>query len=192
MGPRLLVSGWVVNLEVLRPNLMWLRISMQRWKDKRRRTRAADSINKKMKVGSGLVYGGPRATALPSVLLRHSRAGPRCSYSSDTPGNLGLCLALNFGSAYWYNCFKRFVNWLWWKLQFTDHVSFIKEVAATQPPQHLSQLLTMLKTKGGSLLKPLFKIHISIFKNVSLLGIIQFSCFGICMCWLFRENNVTM
>ncbi|CAB4314627.1 unnamed protein product [Prunus armeniaca] len=91
-----------------------------------------------MKVGSGLVYGGPRATALPSVLLRHSRAGPRCSYSSDTP----------------------------------DHVSFIKEVAATQPPQHLSQLLTMLKTKGESIISPgakegLIPLAIPLAKNSS-------------------------
>ncbi|BFG35927.1 hypothetical protein CerSpe_222010 [Prunus speciosa] len=88
-----------------------------------------------MKVGSGLVYGGPRAT---SVLLRHSRAGPRCSYSSATP----------------------------------DHVSFIKEVAATQPPQHLSQLLTMLKTKGESILSPgakegLIPLAIPLAKNSS-------------------------
>ncbi|KAL6277634.1 hypothetical protein ACE6H2_021235 [Prunus campanulata] len=88
-----------------------------------------------MKVGSGLVYGGPRAT---SVLLRHSRARPRCSYSSATP----------------------------------DHVSFIKEVAATQPPQHLSQLLTMLKTKGESILSPgakegLIPLAIPLAKNSS-------------------------
>ncbi|PQP92538.1 uncharacterized protein Pyn_04329 [Prunus yedoensis var. nudiflora] len=89
-----------------------------------------------MKVDSGLVYGGPRAT---SVLLRHSRAGPRCSYSSATP----------------------------------DHVSFIKEVAATQPPQHLSQLLTMLKTKGESILSPgakegLIPLAIPLAKNSSV------------------------
>ena len=34
-----------------------------------------------------------------------------------------------------------------------DHVSFIKDVAATEPPQHLSNLLKMLKTRGMSLVK---------------------------------------
>lgn len=37
--------------------------------------------------------------------------------------------------------------------QIADHVSFVKDVAARQPPEHLSQLLRMLKTRGGSLLK---------------------------------------
>ncbi|XP_068343973.1 protein IN CHLOROPLAST ATPASE BIOGENESIS, chloroplastic-like [Pyrus communis] len=73
-----------------------------------------------MKVCGGLVCGGSRATALPTVLLRHGRARPRCSYSSVTH----------------------------------DHVSFIKEVASTQPPQHLSQLLRMLKTRGESIVSP--------------------------------------
>ncbi|XP_027073689.2 protein IN CHLOROPLAST ATPASE BIOGENESIS, chloroplastic isoform X3 [Coffea arabica] len=35
-----------------------------------------------------------------------------------------------------------------------DHVSFIKEVAATQPPQHLSNLLRMLKVRGDSIISP--------------------------------------
>ncbi|KAA0051987.1 pentatricopeptide repeat-containing protein [Cucumis melo var. makuwa] len=34
----------------------------------------------------------------------------------------------------------------------TDHVSFIKDVAATEPPQHLFHLLKMLKTRGVLLL----------------------------------------
>ncbi|KAB5547829.1 hypothetical protein DKX38_011235 [Salix brachista] len=37
---------------------------------------------------------------------------------------------------------------------FPDHISFIKEVAATQPPKHLSHLLRMLKTKGESIVSP--------------------------------------
>lgn len=49
-----------------------------------------------MKVGGGLVYGGSRATALPTVLLRHGRARLRCSYSSATRGNLRHCLAWIF------------------------------------------------------------------------------------------------
>ncbi|XP_022946988.1 uncharacterized protein LOC111451004 isoform X1 [Cucurbita moschata] len=35
-----------------------------------------------------------------------------------------------------------------------DHVSFIKDVAATEPPQHLSNLLKMLKTRGESIISP--------------------------------------
>ncbi|XVE82826.1 hypothetical protein DITRI_Ditri16bG0036700 [Diplodiscus trichospermus] len=37
---------------------------------------------------------------------------------------------------------------------FPDHISFIKEVAATQPPQHLSQLLRILNARGESILSP--------------------------------------
>lgn len=33
-----------------------------------------------------------------------------------------------------------------------DHVSFIKEVAATQPPKHLNNLLRMLKVRGKVIL----------------------------------------
>ncbi|KAG4973212.1 hypothetical protein AAZX31_11G052700 [Glycine max] len=36
----------------------------------------------------------------------------------------------------------------------SDHVSFVKDVAATQPPQHLSQLLSILKTRGESIISP--------------------------------------
>ncbi|KAI4314983.1 hypothetical protein L6164_027837 [Bauhinia variegata] len=35
-----------------------------------------------------------------------------------------------------------------------DHVSFIKDVAATNPPEHLSQLLSTLKTRGDSIVSP--------------------------------------
>jgi len=38
----------------------------------------------------------------------------------------------------------------------SDHITFIKDVAATQPPQHLCHLLRMLKTKGGSFFVPCF------------------------------------
>lgn len=37
---------------------------------------------------------------------------------------------------------------------FPGHISFIKEVAATQPPQHLSQLLRILNARGESILSP--------------------------------------
>ncbi|XAR74005.1 hypothetical protein NMG60_11008154 [Bertholletia excelsa] len=66
----------------------------------------------------GVVAGGPRATALPSLLLGRSRATLRC-YSSST-----------------------------------DHLSFIKDVAVTQPPEHLPQLLKMLQVRGESIISP--------------------------------------
>ncbi|KAJ7944441.1 putative Cyclin delta-3 [Quillaja saponaria] len=53
-----------------------------------------------------------------------------------------------------------------------DHISFIKDVAAAQPPQHLSQLLRMLKTKGESIISPgakqgLIPLSIPLAKNCS-------------------------
>ena len=44
------------------------------------------SSKKKMKVGGGVVYGGPRGTVLPTLLLGHGRARLRCYSSSPTPG----------------------------------------------------------------------------------------------------------
>ncbi|XP_038723009.1 protein IN CHLOROPLAST ATPASE BIOGENESIS, chloroplastic-like isoform X2 [Tripterygium wilfordii] len=35
-----------------------------------------------------------------------------------------------------------------------EHISFIKDVAATQPPKHLPHLLRMLKTSGESIISP--------------------------------------
>ncbi|KAK1589564.1 hypothetical protein Q3G72_035315 [Acer saccharum] len=35
-----------------------------------------------------------------------------------------------------------------------EHISFIKNVAATQPPQHLSHLLRLLKARGQSIVSP--------------------------------------
>ncbi|XP_021887292.1 uncharacterized protein LOC110806681 [Carica papaya] len=35
-----------------------------------------------------------------------------------------------------------------------DHISFIKDVAVTQPPDHLPHLLRMLQTKGENILSP--------------------------------------
>ncbi|KDP31966.1 hypothetical protein JCGZ_12427 [Jatropha curcas] len=37
---------------------------------------------------------------------------------------------------------------------FPEHVSFIKDVAATEPPKHLSHLLNLLKTRGESIISP--------------------------------------
>ncbi|PON67163.1 Cyclin [Trema orientale] len=78
-----------------------------------------------MKVGGGVVYGAPRATALPKLLLDRGRNRLRCFASSRSSH---------------------------------DHVSFIKDVAASHPPEHLSHLLKMLKIRGGSVLKRLI-IH---------------------------------
>uniref|UniRef100_A0A2C9V5V2 Uncharacterized protein n=1 Tax=Manihot esculenta TaxID=3983 RepID=A0A2C9V5V2_MANES len=36
----------------------------------------------------------------------------------------------------------------------TGHVSFIKDVAATQPPEHLPSLLKILQTKGETIISP--------------------------------------
>ncbi|XP_048335482.1 protein IN CHLOROPLAST ATPASE BIOGENESIS, chloroplastic isoform X2 [Ziziphus jujuba] len=91
-----------------------------------------------MKVGGGAVYGGPRATAVPALLLGHGKATFRCYASNSSP----------------------------------DHVSFIKDVAASQPPEHLSQLLRMLKTRGESIMSPgakqgLIPLAIPLAKNSS-------------------------
>ncbi|PSR87966.1 hypothetical protein CEY00_Acc30996 [Actinidia chinensis var. chinensis] len=72
-----------------------------------------------MNLGGGAVAGGPRAAALPSLLLRRTRATFRC-YSSSS----------------------------------ADHVSFIKDVAMTQPPEHLPHLLKMLQVRGEPLISP--------------------------------------
>ncbi|KAF3438983.1 hypothetical protein FNV43_RR17258 [Rhamnella rubrinervis] len=91
-----------------------------------------------MKIGGGVVYGGPGATALPTLLLGRGRARLRCSASYSFP----------------------------------DHVSFIKDVAANQPPEHLCQLLGMLKTRGESIISPgakqrLIPLAIPLAKNSS-------------------------
>ncbi|XP_042973768.1 protein IN CHLOROPLAST ATPASE BIOGENESIS, chloroplastic-like isoform X2 [Carya illinoinensis] len=76
-----------------------------------------------MKLGGGVVYGGPSGAALPTLLLGHGRTRLRCSAFSPAP----------------------------------DHMTFIKDVAAAQPPEHLGQLLGMLKTRGESILSPVAK-----------------------------------
>ncbi|KAJ9170665.1 hypothetical protein P3X46_018757 [Hevea brasiliensis] len=37
---------------------------------------------------------------------------------------------------------------------FTEHISFMKEVAATEPPRHLPHLLRLLKTRGDAIISP--------------------------------------
>ncbi|KAJ1414482.1 hypothetical protein SESBI_18728 [Sesbania bispinosa] len=54
----------------------------------------------------------------------------------------------------------------------SDHVSFVKDVAATQSPQHLPQLLSILKTRGESIISPgarqgLVPLAIPLSKNSS-------------------------
>uniref|UniRef100_A0A803NQ14 Fe2OG dioxygenase domain-containing protein n=1 Tax=Cannabis sativa TaxID=3483 RepID=A0A803NQ14_CANSA len=76
--------------------------------------------NGEPQIGGGLVYGAPRATALPKLLFSHGRNRLRCSASSSS----------------------------------TDHVSFIKDVATSKPPQNLSQLMKMLKIRGDTIMSP--------------------------------------
>ncbi|XP_014520026.1 uncharacterized protein LOC106777039 [Vigna radiata var. radiata] len=54
----------------------------------------------------------------------------------------------------------------------SDHVSFVKDVAVTQPPQHLSHLLNILKTRGETIVSPgarqgLIPLAIPLTKNSS-------------------------
>ncbi|GLU20048.1 hypothetical protein SLE2022_362640 [Rubroshorea leprosula] len=55
---------------------------------------------------------------------------------------------------------------------FPEHISFIKDVAAIEPPQHLSQLLSVLNARGDSILSPgakqgLIPLAIPLAKNSS-------------------------
>ncbi|KAK9054102.1 hypothetical protein SSX86_025179 [Deinandra increscens subsp. villosa] len=78
-----------------------------------------------MKAGGGLVFGAPRAAALPTLFLSRRRSSTfRCCSSSSLP---------------------------------SDHVTFIKEVAAAQPPEHLHHLLKMLQVRGESIISPAMK-----------------------------------
>ncbi|CAK9315278.1 unnamed protein product [Citrullus colocynthis] len=54
----------------------------------------------------------------------------------------------------------------------SEHVSFIKDIAATEPPQHLFHLLKMLKTRGASIISPgakqgIIPLVIPLAKNIS-------------------------
>ncbi len=98
-----------------------------------------------MKLGGGVVNGSPRGTALPTLLLGHSRARLRCYSSSSS-------------------------------IPIPDHITFIKDVAVTQPPQHLCHLLRMLKTKGG-----FFHNLVTLFVSLSL-GFLMSLAMCICIC----------
>ncbi|KAJ4714840.1 putative Cyclin delta-3 [Melia azedarach] len=76
-----------------------------------------------MKIGGGLVYGLPRATALNTLFFRRGIA----------ISSLSVCSS---------------------RSPFPEHISFIKNVATTEPPQHLSYLLRLLKARGGSIISP--------------------------------------
>ncbi|KAK9231231.1 hypothetical protein WN943_021463 [Citrus x changshan-huyou] len=77
-----------------------------------------------MKIGGGVVYECSRATALRALFLFR-----RLTAS----GSRSVCSSSS---------------------SFPDHISFIKDVAATQPPQHLSRLLKLLKARGESIISP--------------------------------------
>ncbi|XP_061341237.1 protein IN CHLOROPLAST ATPASE BIOGENESIS, chloroplastic-like isoform X2 [Gastrolobium bilobum] len=98
-----------------------------------------------MKIGGGVLYGGGSRGNVVPLLLNHHRASLRVSSS--------LSLSLSPSS-------------------IPDHVSFVKDVATTQPPQHLSQLLCILKTRGESIISPgakqgLIPLAIPLSKNSS-------------------------
>ncbi|KAM7252120.1 hypothetical protein ACFE04_024003 [Oxalis oulophora] len=97
-----------------------------------------------MKMGGSLLHGFPRATGLPT--RRVSSHGSRRCFS--------ICSSLTS------------------PVTAPDHLSFIKEVAATQPPQHLSHLLNILQARGETLVSPgakqgLIPIVIPLSKNDS-------------------------
>lgn len=97
-----------------------------------------------MKIGGAVLYAGaPRGTVVPLLLSRRTFS-LRVSSSSASHSYSSI----------------------------SDHVSFVKDVAATQPPQHLSQLLSILKTRGESIISPgarqgLIPLAIPLSKNSS-------------------------
>ncbi|KAK7252819.1 hypothetical protein RIF29_37038 [Crotalaria pallida] len=103
-----------------------------------------------MKLGGGVVYGGgPRGNVVP-LLLSRGKASLRFS-RSYSPSAVIATVNADLSQ---------------------DHVSFVKDVAATQPPHHLSHLLTILKTRGESIISPgakqgLIPLAIPLSKNTS-------------------------
>ncbi|KAH9663642.1 protein IN CHLOROPLAST ATPASE BIOGENESIS [Citrus sinensis] len=77
-----------------------------------------------MKIGGGVVYECSRATALRTLFLFRRRTASGSRSVRSSSSS------------------------------FPDHISFIKDVAATQPPQHLSHLLKLLKARGESIISP--------------------------------------
>lgn len=100
-----------------------------------------------MKVSTSWVYGGSRATALRTLLLTHHRSTFRCCSSCSASAYVSPPAA-------------------------ADHESFIKDVVATQPPEHLCQLMEMLRSKGEFIIPPgakqgLVPLAIPLSKNSS-------------------------
>ncbi|CAB80126.1 hypothetical protein [Arabidopsis thaliana] len=71
-----------------------------------------------------------------------------------------------------YDCL---FDYSWWRQQINKrmwHVSFIKDVAATEPPMHLHHLLKVLQTRGETIISPgakqgLIPLAIPLSKNSS-------------------------
>ncbi|KAK9163402.1 hypothetical protein Syun_004304 [Stephania yunnanensis] len=80
-----------------------------------------------MKFG-GVVSGGSSPIALPKLLLRRN--------NNNNNNNINITIRCSSTSTSY------------------DHVTFIKDVAATGPPHHLHCLLKMLQTRGDSILSP--------------------------------------
>jgi len=99
-----------------------------------------------MKMSGGVLCGGSsRSNAVP-LFLNHHAASLRISSSSSIPGN--TIISSHLILILWFFPFFTFSV-------IAEHVSFVKDVAVTQPPQHLSQLLTILKTRGT-----IFPLHL--------------------------------
>ncbi|XP_052117452.1 protein IN CHLOROPLAST ATPASE BIOGENESIS, chloroplastic isoform X1 [Arachis duranensis] len=100
-----------------------------------------------MKIGGGVLYGGPpRGSVLPLLF-------------SNRPSSLRFTTAVAASSSSTSHV-------------VAEHSSFVKDVAATHPPQHLSQLLSILKTRGESIISPgakkgLIPLAIPLSKNSS-------------------------
>ncbi|KAI3669804.1 hypothetical protein L6452_41223 [Arctium lappa] len=81
-----------------------------------------------MKSGGGLVFGVPRAAVLPKLFVGRRRSVTFRCYSSSSSSSSS-----------------------------SDHVSFIKDIAVAQPPEHLHHLLKMLQVRGESIISPAAK-----------------------------------
>lgn len=54
----------------------------------------------------------------------------------------------------------------------SDHISFVKDIASTQPPEHLHHLLKVLETRGETIISPgakqgLIPLAIPLSENLS-------------------------
>jgi hypothetical protein len=90
--------------------------------------------------GGVLCGGGSRGNVVPRF-FSHRTSSLRISSSSSNSGNT----TSHSNLIIFFPLLASFI------LHFTivaEHVSFVKDVAVIQPPQHLSQLLSILKTRG--------------------------------------------